>query len=101
MSWDNVHLLKFCFSFVTLNWLNMLVTKAHLNFEAWWNNFESVSLKNSVMKMNDYLQMDKKDFVMQMFFFHCLSLLSLPYFKGTDDKEICSLLNITGLSSVF
>lgn len=49
---------------------------------------ESASLKNLVMKMNDYLQMDKKDFVMQMFFFHCLSLLSLLYFKGTDDKEI-------------
>jgi len=41
--------------------------------------------------------------MMQMFFFQCLSLFFLVYFKGNIQmlKESFYLVNITGLSSVF
>lgn len=103
MSWDNVHLVKFCFSFVTLNfkldWICWL-QKLPWTFKP-GEIFESSSLKNLVMKKNDYLQMDTKILwcrCSSFTAFHCC----LYYISRVQTiKKFCSLLNITGLSSVF
>lgn len=86
--------------------LKLVECAGHKNFHelpSLVKSSDCASLKNPIKKMNDHLWGSKRFLMQIFFFFHCLSLLSLMYFKGNIQmtKKFCSSVNITGLSSVF